>query len=135
VHDGAAALAFYCQVFGASETMRIATDGKVGHAELMLGSAPLMLSDEFPERDVIGPLTVGGSPVCLMLYVDDVDAVVARALAAGATLLRPVEDQFYGDRGGKLRDPFGHVWWLASHIEDVSEEEIQRRAAALFARD
>jgi PhnB protein len=101
----------------------------------MLGGAPLVLSDEFPERDVIGPLTIGGSPVCLMLYVDDVDAVVARALAAGATLLRPVEDQFYGDRGGKLRDPFGHLWWLASHIEDVSEEEIQRRAAALFARD
>jgi len=135
VSDASAAIAFYCQVFGAVETMRIASGDRIGHAELLLGGAALMLSDECPQTNVRGPHTIGGSPVCLMLYVDDVDAVVERALAAGATLLRPVENQFYGDRGGKLSDPFGHIWWLASRIEDLAPDEIQRRAKALHGGD
>lgn len=132
VRDAAAAIDFYCQAFGATETMRVAMGGKIGHAELQVGQAPLMLSDEFPEMGALGPQPDAPSPLCLHLYVADVDAVVARAVAAGATLLNEVADMFYGDRAGKLRDPFGHVWWLSSHIEDVPPDEIQRRAAAMF---
>ncbi len=132
VRDAAAAIDFYCQAFGASEIMRVAMGGKIGHAELKVGEAPLMLSDEFPEMGALGPQSEAQPPVCLHLYVADVDAVVARAVTAGATLLREVENMFYGDRAGKLRDPFGHVWWLSSHVEDVSPDEVQRRAAAMF---
>jgi PhnB protein len=133
VAGGAAAIDFYKQVFDAIELFRLdAPGGHIGHAELLIGGNVIYLSDEFPEMDVRGPASIGGSPVTLSLYVNDVDAVAARAVAAGATLLRPVADQFYGDRGGKLRDPFGHVWWLATHIEDVSPEEMKTRADRLF---
>ena len=132
VGDAAGAIAFYKQVFGATESMRIASpDGRVGHAELRLGDSTIMLADEFPEMGVRGPRSVGGTPVSLLLYVEDVDACFHRALAAGATQKRPVKDQFYGDRNGTLEDPFGHVWSLATHIEDVSPEEMNRRYEAM----
>lgn len=133
IRNAAAALEFYKRAFGATEVMRIADpDGRVGHAEIRIGNSPIMLSDEFPEMGACSPELIGGTPVTIQMYVDDADALMARAVAAGARLLRPVEDQFYGDRGGKLADPFGHVWWIATHVEDVSPEEIMRRAAAKF---
>ncbi len=131
--DGAAdAIAFYIEAFGAKERMRMdGPDGKVGHAELEIGDGLVMLADEHPEMDVFGPKSIGGTPVTVSMYVEDVDAVVERAVAAGATVLRPVEDQFYGDRLGQIEDPFGHRWAIATHIEDVSPEEMGRRAAAM----
>ena len=108
-------------------------DGLIGHAELQLGDAVIMLADENPEMGARSPRSVGGSPVTIHTYVDDVDTVFARALAAGASSLREVEDQFYGDRSGQLEDPFGHRWNLATHVEDVSPEEMSRRAAELAA--
>ncbi|MEO8227817.1 MAG: VOC family protein [Gemmatimonadota bacterium] len=134
VRNGAAALDFYARAFGAVEVSRLVDPaGRIGHAELRIGEARVMLSDEYPEMNVVGPETLGGTSVALHLYTEDVDALAARAIAAGATVLHPVADQFYGDRGGKLRDPFGHTWWIASHIEDVAPDEMARRAAALFA--
>lgn len=130
--DAARAISFYKRVFGAEEKFRLDDGKRIGHAELCIGGAVLMLADEFPEMDVLGPRSLGGSPVTIHLYVEDVDAVFAAALAAGAETVREVETQFYGDRGGKLRDPFGHVWWIATHVEDVSPDEIRRRAAELF---
>jgi PhnB protein len=131
VKDAARAIEFYKTAFGAQETMRIGAPGdKVGHAELRFGDATLMLADEFPEMDFRGPQSLGGSPVMLHVYVEDADASVERALKAGATLKRPVADQFYGDRGGQIVDPFGHSWWLATHKEELSREEIEKRAAA-----
>ena len=130
VDDAAAAIDFYVSVFGAEERLRIpGPGGKIGHAELRLGDSLIMLADEFPEINALGPKSVGGSPVTLSLYVADVDATFARALEAGATSLREVENQFYGDRSGMLRDPFGHHWSVSSHVEDVSPEELQRRAS------
>jgi PhnB protein len=127
------AIAFYEQVFGARELYRMKMpDGRVGHAELQLGDSRVMLADENPESGALAPQSVGGTPVTIHLYVDDVDATVARATAAGARLTRPVADQFYGDRLGVVHDPFGHVWSIATHREDVSEQELQRRAQALF---
>lgn len=130
--DGAdAAIAFYGKVFGAKERMRMdAPDGKIGHAEIEIGDAVVMLADEFPEMDARSPKSVGGTPVTVMVYVEDVDACFQRALDNGATETRKVEDQFYGDRGGQFTDPFGHQWYVASHIEDVSPEEMAKRAAA-----
>jgi PhnB protein len=130
VKNASAAIEFYKAAFGAVEQYRIDHRGAVGHAELMVGDALLMLSDEFADMGILGPETLGGSPVCMHLYVDDADAFFDRAVAAGAKVLRPVADQFYGDRGGKLVDPFGHLWWFATHKEDVSPDEIKRRAAA-----
>jgi PhnB protein len=130
VSNAEAAIEFYKKIFGAVETLRIPTAGKVGHAELKIGDAVLMLSDEFPDYGVRSPETIGGSPVSLALYVEDVDATVAEAVGAGAKILRPVEDHFYGDRAGKVEDPFGHSWWISTHKEDVSPEEMRRRAAA-----
>lgn len=129
--DGAAeAIAFYGKVFGAKERMRMpAPNGKIGHAELQIGDSVVMLSDEYPEMDVRGPKSIGGTPTTLSLYVDDVDTVVARAVEHGAKLLRPVKDEFYGDRSGQIEDPFGHRWSIATHVEDISPEEMQRRAA------
>jgi len=129
--DGAdAAIEFYGQVFGAAIRMRMGgPDGKVGHAELSLGRGLIMLSDEFPEMGIKGPTSIGGSPVTVSVYVTDVDAVFAAALAAGATELRPLEDQFYGDRSGQFLDPWGHRWSVSTHVEDVSPEEMERRAA------
>jgi PhnB protein len=134
VGDGAAAVRFYQQAFGASERMRLTRpDGRIGHAELEIGDSVIMLADEHPEHGALSPHSVGGSPVTLHVYVERVDDVVARATAAGAIVMRPVEDQFYGDRSGSIRDPFGHIWHIATHIEDVSPEEIDRRAAAMQA--
>jgi PhnB protein len=132
VVDGAArAIEFYKQVFGATELFRMdGPDGKVGHAEIKIGDSHVMLADEHPEMNARGPRSFGGSPVSLMLYVEDVDATVARAVEAGATLKRPVADQFYGDRAGGVEDPFGHFWYVATHVEDVPPEELRKRAAA-----
>lgn len=129
--DGAsAAIEFYRDVFGATERMRIPEpDGRLGHAELEIGAAVIMLSDEFPDLGIRAPKTIGGTPVTISLYVEDVDDVFTRAIDAGATALRPVKDQFYGDRTGQFEDPFGHRWSVATHIEDVSPEEMAVRAA------
>ena len=131
VRGGADAIEFYKRVFGATEVMRMAMpDGKVMHAELQIGDSRVMLSDEFPDWGAIGPQTVGACPSSLMVYVDDVDAVFAAAVAAGAKVERPVQDQFWGDRNGMVIDPFGYRWSLATHIEDVTPEEIERRGQA-----
>lgn len=135
IKNAARALTFYQQAFGATETYRLTMpDGRIGHAEIRLGDSLVMLSDEFPEYGGRAPDTLGGSPVSLHLYVDDVDAFVKRALAAGATERKPVTDQFYGDRSGQLEDPFGHLWWVATHKENVGPEEMQKRVQAMFAR-
>jgi PhnB protein len=133
VQNATAAIAFYKRAFGATELMRL-TDpgGKVGHAEIKIGDSPIMLADEMPDMGFRSPQSLGGPGVSLLLYVEDVDTRFRQATGAGAKVLRPVEDQFYGDRAGTLEDPFGHVWTLATHVEDVSPEEISRRAEALF---
>jgi PhnB protein len=136
VIDGAgAAIEFYVAVLGTTVRMRMdSPDGKVGHAELQLGESVVMLSDEFPEMGFLGPTSVGGTPVMISVYVDDVDAVYQKALGAGATALRAVEDQFYGDRSGQFEDPFGHRWNVATHVEDVPEDELARRAAEVMSQ-
>ncbi|HEX5010858.1 MAG TPA: VOC family protein [Planctomycetota bacterium] len=133
--DGAArAIDFYKRAFGATETMRMpAPGGRIGHAELRIGDSAIMLADEHPEMGAQGPRHYNGSPVSLLLYVTDVDATVKRAVDAGAKIKRPVADQFYGDRTGGLEDPFGHHWWIATHIEDVSPEEMAQRASKAHA--
>ena len=133
--DGAErAIAFYAQAFGAVEVFRHeAPDGKIGHAEVRIGDTVIMLADEFPDHDAHAPRKFGGSPVSLHLYCEDVDAVAAKAIAAGAKVKRPVADQFYGDRLGTLVDPFGHVWHISTHIEDVPPDELDRRAKAAMA--
>ena len=119
------AIEFYKKAFGAQETYRLAQpDGRVGHAELSVGDSVVMLADEFPEMGIKGPASYGGSPVSLLLYVADVDAAAARAVAAGATVKRPVKDQFYGDRSGTFEDPFGHNWSVATHIREMTEQEL-----------
>jgi PhnB protein len=131
VSDGTRALEFYKQAFGATEVFRMeGPDGKIGHAEIKIGDSHVMLADEHPEMGARSPQTIGGSPVSLTLYVEDVDATVNQAVEAGAKLIRPVADQFYGDRTGGVTDPFGHVWFVATHIEDVPFEELKKRAAA-----
>jgi PhnB protein len=131
VDGAAAAIDFYTTVLGATERMRMpAPDDKVGHAEITFGDSVVMLADEFPEIGALSPRSVGGTSVLLNLYVEDVDSVYERAVAAGAKGLRAVEDKFYGDRSGDIEDPFGHRWSLATHVEDVSPEEMQRRMAA-----
>jgi PhnB protein len=129
--DGASeAIDFYTQILGASERMRMpGPDGRLGHAELELGDSVIMLADENPEMGARGPRSIGGSPVTIHAYVDDVDGTFERALGAGAKTVQEVEDRFYGDRSGQLEDPFGHRWTLATHVEDVSPEEMERRAA------
>jgi PhnB protein len=135
VQRAAEALAFYQQAFGATERMRIpGPNGTVGHAEITIGDSVVMLADECPDMGFRSPKALGGSAVSLHLYVEDVDARFQRATAAGAKVLKPVQDQFYGDRSGLLEDPFGHVWNLATHVEDVAAEEMQRRVAALLAQ-
>jgi PhnB protein len=132
VKRGARAIDFYKEVFGASERMRMnGPNGTVGHAELEVGDSVVMLADEFPDMGFRSPQSVGGTPVSLVLYVEDVDSCFDRAVAAGAKALRPVEDQFYGDRSGTLEDPFGHVWTVSTHKEDVPPDELRRRAEAL----
>jgi PhnB protein len=133
IKGAADAIEFYKKAFAATERMRIGEpSGKVGHAELLIGDALIMLADEYPDIGFRSPESLGGSPVVIHLYVEDVDAFCDRAVSAGAELTRAVEDQFYGDRSGQLRDPFGHVWSIATHKEDVSPEEIKKRAAALY---
>ncbi|MGE5169897.1 MAG: VOC family protein [Rudaea sp.] len=134
VRNAAKALAFYRDAFGALEVMRFEGPGdKVAHAEIKIGDSHVMLADEHPEHGFVGPQTLGGAGISLMLYVVDVDKTFARALAAGATERRAVADQFYGDRVGTLVDPFGHVWSIATHREDVSLDEVRRRMQALSA--
>lgn len=129
--DGAnRAIEWYGAVFGARERMRLgAPDDKVGHAELEIGDSLLMLADEFPEMGMRSPKAVGGTPVTISLYIDDVDGVFERAVQGGAKPLRQVENQFYGDRAGSFEDPFGHRWSVATHVEDVPPDEMERRAA------
>ena len=130
--DGAEeAIKFYGAVFGATERMRMAgPDGKIVHCELEIGPAVVMLADTFPDMGGKSPKDIGGSPVTLMVYVEDVDACFERAIDNGATAQRKVEDQFYGDRSGSFEDPFGHIWFVASHIEDIAPDEMEKRAAA-----
>jgi len=129
VEGAAAAIDYYSAVFGATERTRMpAPEGKVGNAELQIGDSVIMLADEFPEMNILSPKSIGGTPVSLSIYVEDVDGVVERAVGAGATALRPVRDEFYGDRTGQFEDPFGHRWSVSTHIEDVSEEEMAKRA-------
>lgn len=129
--DGAAqAIEFYKKVFGAKELSRHEMEGKIGHAELEIGGGHIMLADEYPELNFRSPASYGGSAVLLHLYVEDVDAVAERAVSNGATIVRKVENQFYGDRSGQFRDPFGHVWNVSTHVEDVTPEEIERRSKA-----
>ncbi len=127
-----AAIDFYKRAFGATEIYRIGAPGMIGHAELKIGNSILMLADEYPDMDALSPETVGGTPLTLMVYVEDVDAFTKKAVAEGLEVLRPVENQFYGDRSGYFKDPFGHKWAFATHVEDVSPEEIEKRAAAKF---
>ena len=128
------AIDYYKKAFGATELLRMpAPGGKVGHAEIKIGDSPIMLADEFPEMGYKSPKTLGGSPVSLMIYVAEVDTVFDQAIAAGGKVQRPVKDQFYGDRSGTLEDPFGHVWHIATHKDDVSAEEMERRAKAAGA--
>jgi PhnB protein len=131
IKGAAAAIDFYKQAFGATEIMRMPQpDGRVGHAELKFGDSVVMLADEYPEMQVVGPKTLGNTSVGLLLYLDDVDKAVERAVSLGAIIKKPIADQFYGDRTGTIEDPFGHKWTLAVHIEDVSQEEMQRRMEA-----
>jgi len=132
IKGAARAIEFYKQAFGATELMRFpGPGGAIGHAEIRIGDSPIMLADEAPQMGYRSPQSIGGTPVSLILYVPDVDKVVDRAVKAGAKLERPVSDQFYGDRNGTIHDPFGHVWTIATHKEDVSPEEMQRRAASM----
>jgi len=133
VKGGAEAIEFYKKAFGAEEIFRMPQeDGRIGHAELRIGMAQLMICDEFPEMKMVSPLTLGGSPVTLHLYVKDVDDFTEKAKKAGLKETRKVENQFYGDRGGSFTDPYGHVWWISSHIEDLSPEEVKQRAAKAY---
>jgi PhnB protein len=129
VQGGEGAIDFYRKALGAKEVMRMSDAGKIRHAELQIGDSRIMLADEHPEVNALSPKTIGGTPISIHLYVEDVDAVVERAIAAGAKLIRPVADQFYGDRTGGIEDPFGHHWFVATHKEDLSIEEIRQRAA------
>lgn len=128
--DAARAIEFYKKALGAVELLRMsAPGGRIGHAEIKIGDSPIMLADESPEMGARSARTIGGSPISLMVYVEDVDARVAQAVAAGAKLTRPVANQFYGDRTGGIDDPFGYHWYLATHIEDVPPDELAKRAA------
>jgi PhnB protein len=129
--DSAAdAIEYYKKAFGATELFRMDHEGKVGHAELKIGDSPIMLADEYPQMGYRSPKALGGTPVSIMIYVPDVDTVYQQAIDAGATEVKPLQDQFYGDRSGTLTDPFGHVWTIATHKEDVTMEEMNRRMAA-----
>ena len=132
VKDAAGAIDFYKKAFGAEEIMRFpGPDGRVAHAEIKIGDSPIMLGDECPVMQSRSPQTIGGTPVGLCLYVKDVDGLSKQAIAAGAKVLKPVQDQFYGDRSGTFQDPFGHQWTIATHKEDVSKEEMRKRMEAL----
>jgi PhnB protein len=133
IKDAARALEFYKKAFGATEIMRIPTpEGKVGHAEIKIGAAIVMLADEFPDMNCKSPQSFGGTPVSIMVYVKDVDRFVKQAISGGGKVLRPVENKFYGDRAGSLEDPFGHQWHFATHVEDVPPDELPKRAEAFM---
>ena len=133
VRDAGRALDFYKQAFGAEELFRLTEpSGRIGHAEIKIGGTTLMLADEYPEMNIVGPQTLGGTSFSIHLHVDNADAWIERAVAVGATVLRPAADAFYGERSGSVRDPFGHEWLLGHQIEEVSTEEMQRRYTALF---
>ena len=132
MRDAARAIDFYKRALDAKESFRFdAPGGKIGHAEIKIGDSIIMLADEMPDMGYRGPQSLGGSAVSLMVYVEDVDSQFKRAIDAGAKVKQPVKDQFYGDRSGTLEDPFGHVWTIATHVEDVSEDELAKRAAAM----
>ena len=131
VDDANAAIDFYTRALGAQEKFRMPMGDRIGHAELTIGDSHIMLADEFPDMDHLGPKSRGGTTVSLLVYVDDVDSAFRTAVAAGATEQRAVADQFYGDRSGTLLDPFGHQWTLATHVEDVSPQEMESRMKAL----
>ena len=131
IKGAADAIEFYKKAFGATELLRMADpQGRVGHAEIKIGDSVIMLADEHPSMGYRGPRSLGGSSVSILLYLPDVDDVFARAVKAGAKAQRAVANQFYGDRSGTLEDPFGHVWTVATHVEDVAPEEMKRRAEA-----
>lgn len=135
IRGAAEAIEFYQQAFGASEVVRLTSpDGRIGHAEIQIGDSRVMLADEIPEMNVKSPHTLQGTSSGYLIYVDDADEQFARALTAGGVEVRPVQDQFYGDRSGTLADPFGHVWTIATHVEDVPPEEIDRRFAAMTSQ-
>ena len=135
INGAASAIEFYQKAFGATELFRFpAPDGKIGHAEIKIGDSPIMLADEFAEMGYKGAQALGGSPVSLMIYLEDVDTVFNRAVEAGASVKEAVQDKFYGDRTGTLTDPFGHVWHVSTHKEDVSMEEMEKRAKAAGAK-
>ena len=128
-----AAIEFYKKAFGAIELVRIGEPGMVGHAEMKIGNAIFMMADEFPDMGVVSPQTLGGTPVSLYIYVEDVDSFTEKAIAEGLKVLKPVSDQFYGDRSGRFEDPFGHHWGIATHKEDLTPEEMDERAKAAHA--
>ena len=134
MNDAKAALEFYMNAFGATQSLDpfFMPGGKIGHAELQIGNSKIMLSDEFPDMDVKSANSFGGSPIKLMLSVPDVDAFVERAVAAGAEIVRPIENQFHGERSGQIKDPFGYIWGVGTQVEEVSAEEAHRRAKELF---
>jgi PhnB protein len=133
VHDAKAAIAFYEQAFGAKERFRLNMAGKIGHAEIEIGGSVIMLADEFPDMGIIGPKSLKGTSVSMTLMVENCDAAVANAVAAGATVKRPPTDEFYGDRSASIEDPFGHEWMLQQHVEDVAPHEMQRRLDAMMS--
>jgi uncharacterized glyoxalase superfamily protein PhnB len=133
VHNTAEALEFYTRAFGAKELYRLTEpSGRIGHAEMKIGPTTVMVADENPAGGIRGPRSLGGTTFSIHLHVDDVDRAFERALASGATVVRPLQDQFYGERSGTVRDPFGHEWLLGGHIETVTPEEMQRRYTVLF---
>lgn len=133
--DAKGAIEFYKRAFGAVEIFRMdAPGGRIGHAELRIGDSVVMLADEFPDMGARSPKTIGGSPMSLLLYVEKVDEVFERAVKEGATVERPVQNQFYGDRSGGVKDPFGHTWYISTHVEDVAPAEMQKRAAEAMAK-
>ncbi|MEO7538396.1 MAG: VOC family protein [Pyrinomonadaceae bacterium] len=127
-----AAIDFYKRAFGAGELFRIGEPGMVGHAELKIGGAIIMLADEHPEMGAHSPESIGGSPVSLMIYVENVDEFTKKAVEEGLEVIKPVQNQFYGDRSGYFKDPFGHMWSFATHIEDVTPEDMNERASAMY---
>lgn len=129
LNDAAAAIEFYKKAFGAKELFRMPMGNRIGHAEILIGNSRIMLADEHPEMQTYSAKHYNGSPISLMVYVEDVDASAEQAVAAGATVKRPVQNQFYGDRSGNFLDPYGYLWTISTHVEDVSSEEMTRRMA------
>jgi PhnB protein len=135
IKGAAAAIEFYKQAFGATELLRMPqADGRIGHAELKIGDSVVMLADEYPEMQTVGPKSLGNTPVGLLVYVPDADDTFEKAVSLGARVQKPLADQFYGDRNGTVEDPFGHKWTIATHVEDVAPEEMQRRMSAMSTK-